>query len=370
MTREARTVLTDPSGPSSNDHDNIQGDLIVSLNDTITDPKGLNYTIAGCLGRGQFGQVFQVVTATSTSYAMKISPSDARLKQQAHHEVSILMHLQSSGDAALCRISRLVDWFVSRGHVCLVLELLSFDLYTVLQRREFVGLPIPLLQSVTRDLLETLDLLRRCGVVHADLKPENIVLCDGTSTHVKVIDFGSSRTLAQRCPIYVQSRYYRAPEVVLRLPHGPAIDIWSLGCVLCELFMGAPLFGGQNEIQLLEIVAGFLGQIPPEMARRSPRFEEFFLPDATLKTEAQVCREKGIPMAIRHHYLATESSLRDLILGYIPGSGRAATDRRIQRQRRLLFADLSEKMLVFQPDDRISPADALQHPFLTADFVT
>jgi serine/threonine protein kinase len=301
---------------------------------------------------------------------MKISPSDLRLKQQAHHEVSILTHLQSSGDAALCRISRLVDSFIYRGHVCMVLELLSFDLYAVLQRREFVGLPIPLLQSVTRELIETLGLLRRCGVVHADLKPENIVLCDGTSTHVKVIDFGSSRMLTQRCPMYVQSRYYRAPEVVLKLPHGPAIDVWSLGCVLCELYMGAPLFGGQNEIQLLEIVAGFLGQIPPEMARRSPRFDEFFLPDATLKTEAQVCREKGVQMATRHHYLATETSLRDLVLGYKPGCGRSAADRRTQRQRRLLFVDLIKKMLVYGPDDRISPADALQDPFLTANFVT
>jgi serine/threonine protein kinase len=86
--------------------------IIVSPNDTITDPKGSIYTIAGCLGHGQFGQVFQVVTVTSTSYARKISPSDARLKQQAHHEVSILMHLQLSGDTALSRISRLVDWFV------------------------------------------------------------------------------------------------------------------------------------------------------------------------------------------------------------------------------------------------------------------
>jgi serine/threonine protein kinase len=134
--------------------------------------------------------------------------------------------------------------------------------------------------------------------------------------------------------------------------------------------MGAPLFGGQNEIQLLEIVAGFLGQIPPEMARRSPRFEEFFLPDTTLKTEAQVWREKRVPMAIRHHYLATESNLRDLVLAYKSGSGRAATDRRIQRQRNLLFTDLIEKMLMYQPDHRISPADTLQHPFLTADFVT
>jgi serine/threonine protein kinase len=176
--------------------------------------------------------------------------------------------------------------------------------------------------------------------------------------------------LAQRCPTYVQSRYYRAPEVVLRLPHGPAIDVWSLGCVLCELYIGAPLFGGQNEIQLLEIVAGFLGQIPPEMARRSVRFDEFFHPDATLKTEAQVCREKGVQMATRHHYLATESSLRDLVLGYKPGSGRSPPDKRIQGQRRMLFADLIEKMLVYGPDDRIAGPDALQHPFLTASFVT
>jgi dual specificity protein kinase YAK1 len=168
--------------------------------------------------------------------------------------------------------------------------------------------------------------------------------------------------------MYVQSRYYRAPEVVLRLPFACPVDVWSLGCVLAELFIGAPLFAGQMEIQLLDIISGFLGPPPVAMARQSPRFQELFTADGALKGEAQICREKGLDPAERVHYLFTETSLKDLVLEYELELGRTPAERRVQRQRRLLFVDLLEKMLLYAPEDRITPAQALKHPFLTANF--
>jgi dual specificity protein kinase YAK1 len=369
----APAIAPIPTNPVSTDVDDMNGDLIVALNDHVIDPKGPIYTVSERIGRGQFGQVFRVVEATaadpsSATFAMKIARLDGRHTRQALHEAAILQHLLAPPEPESWRVSRLVNHFVYRDHVCIVLELLNMNLLSVLGARENIGISLALLQTMTRELLEALVLCAKRGVVHGDIKPENIVVCDDVSVDIKLIDFGSARMLGQRCSPYVQSRYYRAPEVVLRLPHGHPIDMWSLGCVICEMFIGAPLFAGQNEIQLLTIIVGFLGQIPFEMARQSPRFTEFFRADGFLKSEEEICREKGIAPIVREHYLATETSLRDLIVEYEMGRGRTAAEKRIQRQRREILVDLLTKMLVYDPAQRITPVQALQHPFVTSDF--
>jgi serine/threonine protein kinase len=215
---------------------------------------------------------------------------------------------------------------------------------------------------MAKDLFEALSLFRSRRIIHGDLKPENLLPVNEESMRIKAIDFGAARSFSEQCPMYIQSRYYRAPEIVLRLPHGPAIDIWSLGCILCELFMGVPLFAGQNEIQLLEIIGGFLGPIPEEMRNASPRFAELFFEDGRMKTEREVCHELGIMPARRDHDLQTENGLHDLILQSAAGMGqpRAADQRR-------LFVDLLERLLKYVPDERITPEAALRHPFLVAD---
>ena len=92
--------------------------------------------------------------------------------------------------------------------------------------------------------------LKQLGLIHADLKPENIMLLDPVRQpfRVKVIDFGSASQVSKAvCNTYLQSRYYRAPEVILGLPFCEAIDMWSMGCVVAELFLGWPLYPGNSE---------------------------------------------------------------------------------------------------------------------------
>ena len=93
-------------------------------------------------------------------------------------------------------------------------------------------------------------MLQQLGLIHADLKPENIMLVDPARQpyRVKVIDFGSASHVSKAvCNTYLQSRYYRAPEIILGLPFSEAIDMWSLGCVIAELFLGWPLYPGSSE---------------------------------------------------------------------------------------------------------------------------
>ena len=131
-------------------------------------------------------------------------------------------------------------------------------------------------QEVARQCLSTLVCLHKHGVIHCDLvrraptqaaacsapsplaclaaitqKPENILISSLTDCKVKVIDYGNAYLHHdQRCS-YVQSRAYRAPEVVLGLPYSPKVDMWSLGCILMELFTGKLLFDNKSVQSLL-----------------------------------------------------------------------------------------------------------------------
>jgi dual specificity tyrosine-phosphorylation-regulated kinase 2/3/4 len=89
--------------------------------------------------------------------------------------------------------------------------------------------------------------MKEYNIVHCDLKPENILLRKFNKSGIKIIDFGSGTYEDQQHYTYIQSRYYRAPEIMLGIRYSPAIDMWSLGCILYELFVGQPLFKGEDE---------------------------------------------------------------------------------------------------------------------------
>lgn len=363
-------ALTNPSIPAGNfGRDNVFHDLIVKLYDVIEDPKGHRYQVVKPLGRGQFGQVFQVIeqTGTQQSYAMKITKSDMNYRQQALHEVQVLSAiLENTSQVELGNISKLADWFIYYDHICIVIELLSFDLFEIIKRRDYRGLPLTLVQGAIKGVLEGLVVCERCGVIHSDIKPENILLVDGFTPAVKLIDFGSARFSNQQCYYYIQSRYYRAPEVVLGIPHSYAIDIWSVGCVAFEIFLGMPLFPGQSEIHLLELIVEMMGQFPDCMVQASPRRNELFHSNGKLKSEEQICREKGTsPVQFRKYF--SYDTLEDNVLNYEVNIGNTPEKMRKERRRRLLFIDFLQLLLQLNPSSRPNAAAALQHPFITTD---
>jgi serine/threonine protein kinase len=121
-----------------------------------------------------------------------------------------------------------------------------------------------------------LSFLKRVGVIHCDLKPENILFTDDKSENVKIIDFGSSCFSYKTGFSYVQSRYYRAPEIVLGLPYTQAADMWSFGCILAELTTGRPLFPALDENELLELFIMMIGLPPREMIDKAKKKNKFF----------------------------------------------------------------------------------------------
>ena len=138
----------------------------------------------------------------------------------------------------------MTDYFYFRNHLCIAFEALSLNLYDFMKNNNFQGLSLGLIRRFSVQILNSLDFLRKQRIIHCDLKPENILLKSPQKSGIKVIDFGSSCFIDQRMYTYVQSRFYRSPEVLLGLPYDMSVDMWSFACIVAELYMGYPLFPG------------------------------------------------------------------------------------------------------------------------------
>ena len=135
--------------------------------------------------------------------------------------------------------------------------MLELNLYDFLKNNKFCPLKLKYIRPIMQQVLTALMKLKQLGLIHADLKPENIMMVDPARYpyRVKVIDFGSASHVSKAVPsTYLQSRYYRAPEIILGLPFSERIDMWSLGCVAAELFLGWPLYPGASEYDQIRYI--------------------------------------------------------------------------------------------------------------------
>src|SRR5690606_5233286 len=115
----------------------------------------------------------------------------------------------------------------------------------LIKSQDFKGVELTVIKKIAIQLLQSLLFLQKHSIIHCDLKPENILLTHHGKTGIKLIDFGSSCFLDEKLYTYIQSRFYRAPEIILGIEYGCEIDMWSFGCILVELYSGIPIFPGE-----------------------------------------------------------------------------------------------------------------------------
>jgi len=272
-----------PAGSANNNHgyDDERGDYMsVGHDPRLThDHLAYRYEVLGLLGKGSFGAVLRCFDhKTQTMRAVKIIRNKKRFHHQALVEVKVLEHLRNN-DAAGGDASNLVsmhEYFYFRSHLCIAFELLSINLYEFIKNNNFQGLSLGLIRRFAQQLLVSLRFLRSCRVIHCDLKPENILLKAPNKSGIKVIDFGSSCFEEERVYTYIQSRFYRSPEVILGVAYDMGIDMWSLGCILAELFTGYPLFPGENEAEQLACIMEVMGLPPRHLVDGASRRRQFF----------------------------------------------------------------------------------------------
>mmetsp|Transcript_18241 Transcript_18241/g.30647 ORF Transcript_18241/g.30647 Transcript_18241/m.30647 type:complete len:544 (+) Transcript_18241:275-1906(+) len=256
-------------GVHNDGYDDQNYDYILQGDEILKD----RYILKHKMGKGSFGQVVCAYDRErKVEVAIKIIKSRKPFLIQARTEIDILNKVKEKDTHDESNIVRLLDHFMYRNHQCLVFEILSFNLYELLKNTKFRGVSLSLIRKFSRHLLKSLEFLSRSDVdiIHCDLKPENILLRHPRRSAIKLIDFGSSCYLNKRTYSYIQSRFYRSPEVLLGLPYTQKIDVWSLGCVVVEMHTGEPLFGGANQADQICRIVDVLGMPPIEMIRQSP----------------------------------------------------------------------------------------------------
>ncbi|XP_017697946.2 uncharacterized protein LOC103705802 isoform X2 [Phoenix dactylifera] len=205
------------------------------------------YHVTEYLGSAAFSKAIQAHDLhTGMDVCVKIIKNNKDFFDQSLDEIKLLKFVSKNDPADKYHILRLYDYFYYREHLLIVCELLKANLYEFHKfNRESGGevyFTMPRLQSITIQCLEALQFLHGLGLIHCDLKPENILVKSYSRCEVKVIDLGSSCFETDHLCSYVQSRSYRAPEVILGLPYDKKIDIWSLGCILAELCTGNGIY--------------------------------------------------------------------------------------------------------------------------------
>ncbi|KAM0686023.1 dual specificity protein kinase yak1 [Conglomerata obtusa] len=259
-----RECLTSPNEGVYNDgQDNEKNYLIVYKDEIIVKSENEKYTVLFSLGTGSYGQVFKVNSQNDTMHALKIVKNKPAYHQHGLSEVKFLEKLARSEHSDL--FVRVIDCFVYKNHLCILQELLGKNLYEVLKICKFKGFDHYIVKKIGLQILSGLRALKSMNIVHCDIKPENILISNLDTLEIKIIDFGNACIEGSECSFYIQSRFYRAPEVILGVFYGSGIDIWSFGCIIYELFMGFPLFAGINNEDQLNRIEYMFGEIPTYM---------------------------------------------------------------------------------------------------------
>ncbi|KAM9759900.1 homeodomain-interacting protein kinase 1 isoform 1-T1 [Menidia menidia] len=352
------------SSNGEGDYQLVQHEILCSVS--------CSYEVLEFLGRGTFGQVAKCwKRGTNEIVAIKILKNHPSYARQGQIEVGILNRL-SAENADEYNFVRSYECFQHKGHTCLVFEMLEQNLYDFLKHSKFSPLPLrhirPILQQVATALMK----LKSLGLIHADLKPENIMLVDPLRQpyRVKVIDFGSASHVSKAvCSTYLQSRYYRAPEIILGLPFCEAIDMWSLGCVIAELFLGWPLYPGASEYDQIRYISQTQGLPAEYLLSAGTKTSRFFNrgPDSSyplwrLKTPAEHEMEMGIKSKEARKYIfnCLDDMMQVNLSSHLEG-----TDMLAEKADRREFIDLLKRMLRLDADKRITPTKTLGHPFVT-----
>ncbi|XP_075075737.1 uncharacterized protein LOC107780763 [Nicotiana tabacum] len=304
------------------------------------------YQVTEYLGSAAFSKAVQAHDLhTGMDVCVKIIKNNKDFFDQSLDEIKLLKFVNKHDPADKYHLLRLYDYFYYREHLLIVCELLKANLYEFHKfNRESGGevyFTMPRLQSITIQCLEALQFLHGLGLIHCDLKPENILVKSYSRCEVKVIDLGSSCFETDHLCSYVQSRSYRAPEVILGLPYYKKIDVWSLGCILAELCTGNVLFQNDSPAALLARVIGIISPIDQEMLVKGRDTYKYF-------TKNHMLYERNQETNRLEYLIPKKTSLRYRLPMGDQG-----------------FIDFVAHLLEVNPKKRPSALEALKHPWLS-----
>jgi len=200
------------------------------------------YSVFGYTGQGVFSNVVRARDSMKTNQevCIKIIRNNEIMHKTGLKELEILRRINDTDPDDKYHCIRLHRNFFHKQHLCMVFEPLSMNLREVLKKYgKNVGLHIKAVRSYAQQMLLALKVMKKANIVHADIKPDNI-LVNESKLLLKLCDFGSASHVAEgEITPYLVSRFYRAPEIILGMKYDFGIDLWSSGTTFYELYTGA-----------------------------------------------------------------------------------------------------------------------------------
>lgn len=264
------------------------------------------------LGQGSFGTVYQVeIAETNDVAAIKSIKAVWSSETGVPHytrdgpdrEVQILKELNGHPNIVYLKGAFLSGNGTEPPNLNLVFEFLSDTLHRVIKHHNQLGKGIDpyYVRLYFYHTMRGLAYMHGRGIAHCDLKPQNLLL-DGKNHGLRICDFGTAKRLAleEKRAVYVCSRYFRAPEIILGSTcYNSSIDLWSAGCIFAEMIIRQPLFTGRDGVdQLLEIIKVCGTPSPQELKAMNPNYPTYeFTPKIAAHSWEKVLRDRGTPEA-------------------------------------------------------------------------
>ncbi|XP_058448148.1 LOW QUALITY PROTEIN: uncharacterized protein LOC131428307 [Malaya genurostris] len=332
--------------------DDADGHLIYHTGDILHN----RYKILATLGEGTFGRVVKVKDMEMDhTMALKVIKNVEKYREAAKLEINALEKIAEQDPTFQHLCVKMLDWFDYHGHMCIAFEMLGLSVFDFLRENNYEPYPMDHVRHMSYQLCYAVKFLHDHKLTHTDLKPENILFVDSefTSTFnsrknrdvrrvkctdIRLIDFGSATFDHEHHSTIVSTRHYRAPEVILELGWSQPCDVWSIGCIMFELYLGITLFQTHDNREHLAMMERILGTIPYRMARktRTKYFHHGKLDWDEKSSAGRYVRDHCKPL---HRYVLAETP------------------------DHLQLFDIIRRMLEYDPANRITLGEALRHPF-------
>ncbi|KAL9111695.1 MAG: hypothetical protein Q9227_003969 [Pyrenula ochraceoflavens] len=363
--------------------DDEDGHYIVTPETDLTE----RYSIIRLLGQGTFGKVVEAFDKRKkTKCAVKIIRSVQKYRDASRIELRVLSTLSLNDKTNRNKCIHLRDSFDFRNHICIVTDLLGQSVFDFLKTNSFVPFPSSQIQNFARQLFTSVAFLHDLNLIHTDLKPENILLVNSQyqtftynrnipssslttsraarqrrvllDSEIRLIDFGSATFEDEYHSSVVSTRHYRAPEIILQLGWSFPCDIWSIGCIIVEFFTGDALFQTHDNLEHLAMMEPVCNsKIDHKLVRQvcsggrgssvNPA-SKFFVKNKLDYPNKETSRaSKKYVNAMKH------------LSDFIPSN--------TSFNKQLL--DLLRKIFVYDPKNRITAKEALQHPWFKESIV-
>ncbi|XP_028668945.1 dual specificity protein kinase CLK4b isoform X2 [Erpetoichthys calabaricus] len=334
--------------------DDEEGHLIYHSGDMLR----ARYEIVCTLGEGAFGKVVECIDHNKggARVALKIIKNVDRYRDAARSEVEVLEKITALDPERKHCCVRMLDWFDFHGHVCIAFELLGLSTYDFLKENGFMPFPLDQIRIMAYQIIKSVNFLHQNKLTHTDLKPENILFVNSDyimeynakmkrdertlrNPEIKIVDFGNATYDHEHHSSVVSTRHYRAPEVILDLGWTQSCDVWSLGCILIEYYLGLTLFQTHDSKEHLAMMERVLGPIPKQMLQKTKKRKYVHKDQLDWDEHSSAGRYVRKHCRPLKNYMSSKNHDHDQLFNLI------------------------RKMLEYDPEKRITLADALKHPF-------